>query len=329
MADRRIILQGPDTITLSAQTVDKLIRAGDGNAALLYLYVLREGGAPSDSQAAAALKRSERDISVSMELLGRLGLLQYDEPTPVRTALPSVRTERLPVREELPDYTAEDIRREIESGTVFSSLAREVEKSMGKLMSSNDLIKLFGIYDSLGLPPDVILHLVTYCIDEHQKRYGPNKFPTIGYIEKVAYTWEREGVLSLEKAEEHLKRLELKKNLAGEIKHVLQIRDRELSAGERKFIEGWSALGYTPEVIEIAYEKTLLKTGRLAWSYMDSIISSWHEKGLYTADEIKAKDGKTSAPRKPAAKKPAMTPQEDLADIERMKKYLKELREES
>jgi DnaD/phage-associated family protein len=321
--------------------VDKLIGAGDGNAALLYLYVLQAGGAPSASSAASSLRRSELDISASMELLGRLGLLQYDGPAPVRTEppappirtdrlTPTVRTDRLapPVREELPEYTAEDIRREISNGTVFSSLVREVEKSLNKLMSSNDLIKLFGIYDSLGLPPDVILHLVTYCIDEHQKRYGPNKFPTIGYIEKVAYTWEREGVCSLEKAEEYLKLLDSKRSLTGEIKRVLQIRDRELSAGERKYIEGWIALGYTPDVIETAYEKTLLKTGRLAWSYIDSIIGSWHEKGLHTADEIKAKDGRSATPRKPAAKRPVMSPQEDLADIERMKKYLKELREE-
>ena len=321
MAERRIILQGPDTITLSAQTVDKLIRAGDGNAALLYLYVLRAGGSPSDAQAAAALKRSEGDISSSMELLSRLGLLQYDEQA-ARGPAPA------PARDEPPEYSAEDIRRELDNGTVFSSLVLEVQKSLGKLLSSDDLVRLFGIYDNLGLPPDVILHLVTYCIDENRKRYGPGKVPTLRYIEKAAYTWEREGITTLLEAERYLKRQEARKSLLGEVRQILQIKDRELSAGERKYIESWLAMGYTPEVIEIAYEKTLLKTGRLAWSYIDSIILSWHQKGLHTAEEIKTKDQKAPAARKTAPKKPVMTAEEDLADIERMKKYLKELRED-
>jgi hypothetical protein len=205
MADRRMILPGPDTITLSRQTADILIRSGDGDAALLYLYVLRAGGALSVREAASALHRSARNIDASTELLVSLGLLHMDGPpaeqaaaapipqvapalaspvSPVTPPVPGVPPTPgvPPVREELPEYKAEDIRREIDNGTVFSSLVREAEKSLGRLLSSEDLIKLFGIYDSLGLPPEVILHLVTYCIDEYRRRYGPGKVPTLSCI---------------------------------------------------------------------------------------------------------------------------------------------------
>ena len=316
MTDLRYVLPGPDMITMSGQTADKLIRAGDGNAILLYLYVLRTGGALSVREAAKTLSRSESELSSSMALLDRLGLLKYDE------------TETMPQKDELPEYTAEDIRRELDNGTVFSSLVQEVQRSLGKILSSDDLIKLFGVYDSLGLPPEVILHLVTYCIDENRRRYGPSRVPTMRYIEKAAYTWEREGIFTLDEAEIYLKNLESRRSLLGEIKRVLQIKDRELAAGERKYAEGWISSGFTPEVIEIAYDKTVLKTGRLAWSYMDSIIMSWHQKGLHTADEILQKDGMGTAARKSAPKKPAKTPADGLADYERMKKYLEKLREE-
>ena len=316
MADMRFVLPGPDTITLSGQTADKLIRAGDGDAVLLYLYVLRTGGALSVGQAAKTFSRSESEISASMSLLHRLGLLKYDEP------------ELPPQKDELPEYTAEDIKRELDNGTVFSSLVQEVQRSVGKILSSDDLIKLFGIYDSLGLPPEVILHLVTYCIDENKRRYGPGRMPTMRYIEKAAYTWEREGVSTLEEAEQYLKRLESKRSLTGDIKRVLQIKDRELSAGERKYVEGWISMEYTPEAIEIAYDKTVLKTGRLAWGYMDSIIASWHQKGLHSADEILQKDGRSPSAQKKEFKKPVKNPGDDIADIERMKKYLAKLREE-
>lgn len=317
MADIRFVLPGSDTITLSSQTVDKLIRAGDGGAALLYLYAIRTGGSLSVAQAARQFGRNEKEIADSMALLGRLGLLQHD------TAPPE------PIKEELPEYTAEDIKRELHNGSVFSSLVQEVQKSLGKILTSDDLIKLFGIYDSLGLPPEVILHLVTYCIDENRRRYGPGRVPTIRYIEKTAYTWEREGILSLESAESYLKNLEAKRGIISDIKRVLQIKDRVLSASERKYVDNWISMGFSAEAIEIAYDKTLLKTGRLAWGYMDSIIGSWHSKGLHTPEEIAAKDGKGGplSQKKPNAT-PSKSAEEDLADYERMKKFLEKMKEE-
>jgi DnaD/phage-associated family protein len=315
VADLRFVLPGPDMITLSGQTADKLIRAGDGDAVLLYLFVLRTGGALSGREAAGALNCTVGDIKRSMELLGRLGLLKCGETPPA------------PQKDELPEYTAEDIRRELDNGTVFSSLVQEAQKSLGKLLSSDDLVKLFGIYDSLGLPPEVILHLITYCIDENRRRYGPSRVPTMRYIEKTAYTWEREGIFTLEQAEQYLKLLESRKTQIADIKRVLQIRDRELTSGELKYLEGWLSAGFTPEIVEIAYDRTVMRTGKLSWSYMDRILGDWRQKGFRSAEEILQKDTK-AAPHAAQQKKPPKSPEADLADIERMKKYLQKLREE-
>jgi DnaD/phage-associated family protein len=145
----------------------------------------------------------------------------------------------------------------------------------------------------------------------------------------TAYTWEHEGVLSLELAEQYIKKLEEKRSLVGEIKRVLQINDRALSSSERKYVESWLARGYSPEAIELAYDRTVLKTGRLAWSYMDSIIGSWHSKGLYTAEEIRAKDGKgAQAGQKRSPAKPSAVSKPSQAELEHMRKFLEKLREE-
>jgi DNA replication protein DnaD len=324
MADIRFVLPDSDAVTIPGQTVDKLIRAGDGGAALIYLYAFRKGVPPSVSQAARLFERSEKDITASMELLKKLGLLKYDDtaaPPPIQS-------------EELPEYTAADIKREYDNGTVFKALVQEVEKSLGKILTSDDLMRLFGIYDHLGLPPEVILHLVTYCIHESGRKYGSGsdgqkRMPTMRYIEKAAFTWEREGLVTLELAECYLKQLDERRSQLSEIKKVLQIRDRELTDSQQKYIEGWVALGFSPEAIELAYDKTQINTGRLAWPYMDSIINSWHQKKLYLPEDIIAKDGKGSQPNK---KKPYADTSRSAApsptEIERMKKFLEKLREE-
>lgn len=312
MPEVKYVLPGPESITISAGAADKLIRAGDGDAALLYIYIMKTRGVMSVADAAAALGRREAEIAAAMDTLSRLGLVRADE------------REKAPVvKEELPEYTAADIKQELEKGSAFKSLVGEVQKSLGKVLSSDDLIRLFGIYDSLGLPPEVVLQLVTHCIDENRRRYGQGKVPTMRYIEKAAYTWEREGIFSLERAEQYLKTLSDRRAATAEVKKVLQIRDRALVATERRYVEEWLSLGFAAEAIEIAYERTLLKTGKLSWGYMNSIIKSWHEQGLHAVDEILARDGK-SAPRPTGTKKSTPDPRE----YEQMKRYLKKLQED-
>lgn len=327
MADMKLVLPGSDTIALGGRTVDQLIRAGSGDAALLYLYLLRAGGSATAAEAARTLGKNQREIESSMALLTKLGLLSCRSVTGATGAGLDTPAPRLQT-EETPEYTAEDIKRELDNGSVFNTLVQEVQKSLGKLLSSDDLIKLFGIYDNLGLPPEVILHLVTYCIDENRRRYGPGRVPTMRYIEKTAFTWEREGIITLEEAEQYIKSLETKRARINEIKKLLQIKDRELSSSERRYVDGWITLCFSNEVIELAYDRTLLKTGKLAWPYMDSILTSWHQKGLRTVKDIEEKDTKgTAAPRdkrqkayKPSAPSPS--------DIQHMRKFLEKLREE-
>jgi DnaD/phage-associated family protein len=112
----------------------------------------------------------------------------------------------------------------------------------------------------------------------------------VRYIEKAAFTWEREGVFTLEKAEAYLKNLESKKSARSKVKAVLQIKDREFSETEKRYADGWIIMGFEPEAIAIAYDRTVTKTGKLSWAYMDSIIKNWHSKKLHTVQQILDKD---------------------------------------
>ena len=313
MSDKKFILPGPETITIASSTVDRLIRAGDGVAALLYLYILKSRGQVSVDEAAGYLAKPKYEIEAAMTLLSRIGLIRSDDDEPVPAQ-----------RETAREYSAEEVGRELENGAEFKALAAEVQNSLGKVLSSDDLIKLFGIYDALGLTPEVILQLVTHCISENRRKYGPSRVPTLRYIEKAAYTWQREGVFTLERAEEYLKELEAKRSEVSEIKKVLQIRDRQLSATEEKFVSSWLALGFGWDAVEMAYDRTIIKTGKLAWGYMDSILKSWHSKGLHKKEEILKKDAAPAASKPPRAPEP-ISP--NVTDIERMKKIIEKIKE--
>ena len=325
MADKKFILQGAAAITLSTFAVDSLIKSGDGDAALLYLYIVKNNGAVSCSDAETALGKSAAVLEQASKTLERLGLTaQTDMTAAGQVCPPDAETGRPLPNDALPDYTSEDIQRELSGSSVFSQLVKEVQQSLGKVLSSDDLIKLLGIHSGLGLPPDVILQLITFCTGEIRRKSGPGRVPTMRYIEKAAYTWEQEGIFSFEAAEKYIKELQQRRLLASEIKTVLQIKDRELSSSERKYVDGWIEMGFAPDAVAIAYDRTILQTGKLSWNYMDKIICSWYAKGLISAKDILQKDTKQ---KKSAAPAPDTDAAPTATDINRMKKFLEKLKE--
>jgi len=225
MTDIKFSLPGPETVTLSRQNVDKLIRAGDGDAALLYLYILKAHGQTSDqitlSDASTALGKDAGTIATAMAILSRLGLInkcdihESDSKSPVNSPV-----------EEPRQYTAHDVIRELEGDSHFPVIAKEAQQKLGRILSPEDLQRLLVMYDELRLPPEVILLLITHCISESRRR-GGGRMPSMRYIEKAAFEWEREGIFSMEQAEEYLKNLENLKSARGMVKTALQIMERE------------------------------------------------------------------------------------------------------
>jgi len=294
MSDINFSLPGSETVTLTGQNIDKLIRAGDGDAALLYLYLLRTQGKNTSSEAAIALDKNKGWIASAMAMLSRLGLINLDDKTgmgarPEDAAPDTAKTTK---SEEPRKYTQEEVLHEIVTGSDFTVVVEETQRRLGKQLAEDDLLRLFGIYDYLRLPPDVILLLITHCISE-SRITGDGRAPSIRYIEKAAFTWEREGLFTIEKAEEYLKNLESKKSARGKIKKAMQIKGREFAATESKFVDSWIKMGFEPEAIAIAYDRTIVRTGQYRIEYMDSIISNWHRKGLHTAQQIQDNDSGT------------------------------------
>lgn len=285
---------------IPAAALDALLRAHDGDVALLYLYLLSEPGADME-RAAGALCRTLQEVDAAWEKLRRMGLVPGEAPP---AAAAPARQELLPPAEELPQYPAAEISRRGREDPAFAAILEEAAKVIGRNLSSNDMRVLFGVYDHLGLPAEVILELLNYVGQEYREKYTERRRPSARAIEKEAYTWVNLELLTLDQAEAYIhKRRELRSD-TGRIKVLLGIRDRGLSDTEQRYVEGWLAMGFPDEAISMALDRTLVKTGKLNWKYMDAILQSWHQKGLHQPGEIEEKDsfGRKAAPVRPAKK---------------------------
>lgn len=265
---------------------DKLIAAHDGDTALLWLWLCRSGVYNGD-RAAEELCRTLGEMDRAYEKLCRMGLYPI---TPDRKEAPSSPAE------ELPQYTVNDVlRRSSEDGS-FKAVLQEAERVLGRSLSSPDMKILFGIYDYLALPTEVIFVLLNYCTELYRQKYGPGRLPSMRSIEKEAYSWANNEILTLEQAEEFIEESRSRRSRAEEIKAALGIRGRELTPTERKYVFSWLDMGFSVDALSVAYDRTVTNTGSLKWNYMNKIVSSWHQKGIHTVQEIEEKDRRTPTP---------------------------------
>jgi len=292
-------------IVIPAAAADALIASGDALAALLYLHIKSRGGL-SLSAAAKELRRSEAEISAAASVLRGLGLLKAEKP------LESC---------ELPEYSAADIVSRSARDSMFEGLVDSVQHALGKLLSTADLRSLFGIYDHLGLPAEVILLLVNHCIEDYREYHGQGRMPTMRHIEKEAWFWAGQEILSLEAAEEHIRREKERKSDLFRTAEALQIRGRELSPTERRYIDSWLELGFKPDTLAVAYDRTVIGTGKLTWRYMDKIVRSWHEKGLHSENEVLSGDPRQN--KKPQSAAEPRSEEGEIDDMRRMYAHLK------
>jgi DnaD/phage-associated family protein len=325
VSDLKISLPGPEIVTIAGQTIDKLVRAGDGDAALLYLYILRTHGQKelSESKIAIALDKSKGWVASAMAKLSQLRLINLDDISGAKT------DNSTPPYREPTQFTEDEVKQELQSGSDFSIVIEETQRRLGKILSPDEMLRLYGIYDNLRLPPEVILLLITHCIRE-SRITGDGRAPSVRYIEKAAYTWEREGIFTIDKAEEYLKALEARKSIRSEIKRVLWIRDRELSATEKRYVDDWIEMGMESDAIAIAYDITVTKTGSLAWPYIDKIVKRWHSKGLLTAQHVQESENgqKNTTQGRGTSLNTQKHGEPNRADIERMQRLLNKTKNE-
>ena len=277
--------------SIPAAAADKLIAAHDGDVALLYIYYSRTG-CTDPEQAAHDLCRTLREISSAEEKLSRMGLCPGSAATLSAPAVSvPAAAEKCPPEDVMPEYTAEDIVLRSKSDERFSVILSEARRVFARNLNSSDMKMLFGIYDYLALPAEVILELLNYCAETAAEK-GDGKRPSPRSVEKEAYRWANREILTLEQAEEYIREQKSLRESVSLVKNALGIRGRELTPTEAKYISSWLSMGFGEEAILIAYDRTVTSTGALKWPYMNKIICSWHEKKLHTPREIEAGDGR-------------------------------------
>ncbi len=177
------------------------------------------------------------------------------------------------------DYSSGELADIMESRIVSPALIDEAQRIFGRMFRTYDIGILVGIVERLGFDEEAVLLILNYVAGKGKK--------TMRYAETLAMALYDEGLTDTASVSERISRMERSGEIVGQIKSLLGIGERALTASEKRFFTAWTEkYAYDIEVIKLAYDITVDNTQKALPKYMNTILERWYTEGLRTADEV-------------------------------------------
>ena len=269
-------------LSLHRKAADKLVAAGSGDAALLYLCLLCE-------RDGSLLRWGPDRLEKAHHVLLELGLADPDQP--VLPPPPAKLEDETP-----PTYSSQDVLLAMKEDLPFARMVPEVEKLLGKTLLPQDIQVLLYLNRYLNLPPEVIVILTRWCVERTQARQGPGRKPSLYDVKREGHRWQKAGVTDLETADSYIERQSRLDTRGRDLLSLLERPNRGPTAREAEYLDAWIAMGFEDPVIREAYERTVFQVGKLQWGYMNGILRSWDRQGLHTLAEVRRAESRRKVP---------------------------------
>lgn len=287
------------------QVADRFLNEASPDDLKVLLYLLRNGAEEPTAAMSDFLGLTVEKLGRSFEYWTQKGILRRmpGEEEAASAALPARETLTAAAeiepkkKKEKPEkrtverpvsYGPDEIAGLAKADPNLKFLLEAASGQLGRLLSDADCSSLVALYQYAGLPADVILMLVEYCITIGKS--------SMRYIERTGFGWADEGIDSHERAEEKICRLEEFHSFQGKIRAVMGISGRSFTKAELEHISRWQKDYHSaPELVAQAYEICVKRLGRLSFDYINSILKNWKESGIKTEAQLLAAQKKQKA----------------------------------
>lgn len=208
---------------------------------------------------------------------------------PVIEAKPAIKP-RAVSRSQRPDPTF--VARRLAENTELSQLMDEAQIALSKPLSSGDTATLVMLHDTDGLPCDVLVLLINYCVS-----IGKGNMRA---IERMGTQWGAEEIYTLEQAEQKIIRLSQSSNAWTRVSKVFGIRNigsptkTQLSYADT-WVNEWK---FSDDMLLEAYERCVNQKGEYNIKYINGILSKWYAASIFNLDDLKQADESGSKAKK-------------------------------
>lgn len=305
-------------VPADAVSDEKLRMCGAAQLKIL-LYILREGEADAE-KIAAALRMSAGDVNDALDYWKNEGLIcvgestvaaapQQTAPKPQEIPTPAASTPEVRAERELKPLTAPPTRmtakemEQLAQKPEISAMLKTAESMLGKTFTSSDTSTLLWLVNWAGIPIEIILTVISYCIEIGK--------PRMSYIQATAIAWTNDGVETAEQAERYLTEVHEARSYEKLVCSVFGLYNRALTTGEKKIIADWQSAGFDQPLLKAAYERTIDTIGKMSFNYTNKILMTWKEKGITTPAQADAERTAARESRK-------LEKSYDISDVEKI-----------
>lgn len=255
--------------------LDKLIAVGDGDAALLYLYILRHGDMADEKAVCRQLHLTDERYARAVFTLTGL-------------SAPAAPPEQSPDKPAAPDYTAQELRRARTDDHKFSAVCRMAEDALGRTLTEGQLRTLLTAYDHLGLSAEAIIELLSYL----KKQKGTVR---LSDIRREAYAWADMGLYTAHDVQTYLSRKADEKPLSDAIFAAVGADPAAPAPKEQRLCAFALSHGFPPDAVALAAARADRQQGKRSLDYILGILRQWEQKGVHTVSEITVLEPETRA----------------------------------
>lgn len=182
--------------------------------------------------------------------------------------------------QEPPAYSNGEIEALAEQNPELRFLLTQAPQELGRLLTQHDCSVFVYLFSDLGMPADVVLMLIEYCVSIGKR--------SVGYIQATGAAWADAGILTHELAENRIRELEARRSYEGKVRSVMGITGRNLTPTEVSYINRWQTEFHSPEeLIALGYEICVNNIGKISFAYINKILEAWHKKGVRSLEQAK------------------------------------------
>lgn len=291
---------GSDGVFAVPDLAADCLRLASGKAVKLLLYILKNKSSEETlAEIGKAVGITEEDAEDAISYWQQVGVILGGNTSTPETSVqaitvpkadfaakPSADISAPRAREKAAKMISpSEISERLESSEEIRFLFNAAEATLGKVLTYTEQRTIIWIHDYYGTAPDMLLMIMDFAVSQNKA--------SIGFIEKIASQWHESGIVTHEQAEREILRMQNYYSLAGQVSARLEL-NRTLTPTEQKFIKEWSAKSINIELILYAYEKTVDNIGKVKFSYMNTILSDWHSKGMFTPADVKKYEASSS-----------------------------------
>lgn len=301
---------------ITCDTIHKLITLGDGEVALLYLYLLLYENSKDSKTMAQELHFSQKQLERAFSTLYSVNFSTEQElkitaapPTPAKKA------------EKAPQYTVEELRKARLDDSEFATVCQVAENQFGKILNLAHLRCLFQAYDYFGLNGETLIELIAYLKKE---------IPVVNtaHIRNEAADWAEMRITSAQDAQNYILYLKGIYPLRETVYQLFGIVPQNASLTEKKVCIFVQIHGFSEDLVSYAIKLAVKNTGEKHIKYVWGILKNWEDKGIHTMETLAAQEQRSDIPIDQARSSEKTVwdshysiSSEDQAHVNRVKEY--------